>query len=282
MPVRNQAKDADQGEIQEMEKPMDARDCVVSLEGKVGLVFGIANEHSIAYGVARVCHAAGAEVGVTYLNEKAEPFVKPLAEEVQSAFAMPMDVQKPGQLEAVFERAKRQWGRLDFLLHSLAYAPLTDLRGRLVDCSQDGWNIAMDVSVYSFIRMAKLAEPLMLGGGCLITLSYLGGERVIRGYRMMGPVKAALQQTTEYLAAELGEKDIRVHTISPGPILTRAASGLAEFESLLREVYSRAPEHVPVTSEDVGFLAAYLFSDRARSMTGNLIYLDAGYNIMGD
>jgi enoyl-[acyl-carrier protein] reductase I len=261
---------------------MEVKDCVVSLEGKVGLIFGIANESSIAYGVAKVCQAAGAQVGVTYLNEKAEPYVKPLAEEVESAFTMPMDVQKPGQLEAVFEQAKKQWGRLDFLLHALAYAPLPDLRGRLVDCSQEGWNIAMDISVHSFIRMARQAEPLMIGGGCLVTLSYLGGERVIKGYKMMGPVKAALQQTTEYLAAELGGKGIRVHTISPGPILTRAATGLAEFESLLREVYSRAPEHIPVTIEDVGFLAAYLFSDRARSMTGNLIYLDSGFNIMGD
>lgn len=261
---------------------MDVKECVVSLEGKVGLIFGIANEHSIAYGVAKVCRAAGAEVGVTFLNEKAEPFVRPLAEEVESAFAMAMDVQRPGQLEAVYERARKQWGRLDFVLHALAYAPLPDLRGRLVDCSQEGWNIAMDVSVHSFIRMARLAEPLMIGGGSLVTLSYLGGERVIRGYRMMGPVKAALQQTTEYLAAELGEKGIRVHTISPGPILTRAASGLAEFESLLRDAYSRAPDHTPVTIDDVGFMAAYLFSERSRSMTGNLIYLDSGYNIMGD
>lgn len=257
-------------------------ECVVSLEGKKGLIFGIANESSIAYGVAKVCREAGAELGVTYLNEKAEPYVRPLAEEIGSSFVMPCDVQKPGQLEAVFEEVQRKWGKLDFLLHALAYAPLKDLRGRLIDCSLEGWNIAMDISVHSFIRMAGLSERLMPDGGCLLTLSYLGGERVIRGYKMMGPVKAALQQTTEYLAAELGDKHIRVHTISPGPIMTRAASGLAEFESLLRDVYSKAPEHEPVTIEDVGFLAAYLVSDRAISMTGNLIYLDSGYNIMGD
>ncbi|HQG31293.1 MAG TPA: enoyl-ACP reductase FabI [Deltaproteobacteria bacterium] len=257
-------------------------ECVVSLEGKKGMIFGMANEHSIAYGVAKVCREAGADIGVTYLNAKAEPYVRPLAEDLKSSIIMPCNVQQPGELEAVFARIREQWGRLDFLLHAIAYAPLQDLRGRLVDVSQEGWNIAMDVSVHSFIRMAKLAEPLMTNGGCLLTLSYLGGERVIRNYKMMGPVKAALQQTTEYLAAELGDKGIRVHTISPGPIMTRAASGLADFESLLEEVYSRAPEHYIVSAEDVGFLAAYLASDRAKGMTGNLTYLDSGYNIMGD
>lgn len=257
-------------------------ECVVSLEDKKGIIFGMANEHSIAYGVAKVCRAAGAEIGVTYLNEKAEPYVRPLAEELESAIVMPCNVQQPGDLEMVFSRVKQQWGRLDFLLHAIAYAPLSDLRSRLVDVSLAGWTIAMDVSVHSFIRMARLAEPLMTGGGCLLTLSYLGGERVIRNYRMMGPVKAALQQTTQYLAAELGDKGIRVHTISPGPIMTRAASGLADFEELLQEQYARAPENYMVSIEDVGFLAAYLVSDRSKGMTGSLIYLDSGYNIMGE
>lgn len=257
-------------------------ECVVSLEGKKGIIFGIANDQSIAYGVAKICREAGAEIGITYLNQKAEQYVRPLGEELQCSFITPCDVQKPDELEAVFKQAEKHWGKLDFLLHALAYAPLKDLRGRLVDCSLDGWNTAMDISVHSFIRMARLAEPLMIDGGCLLTLSYLGGERVIKGYKMMGPVKAALQQTTEYLAAELGEKLIRVHTISPGPIMTRAASGLADFEELLKEQYSRAPENYIVTIDDVGFLAAYLASDHAKGMTGNRIYLDAGYNIMGD
>ena len=257
-------------------------DCVVSLENKNGIIFGMANEFSIAYGVAKVCRAAGAEIGVTYLNEKAEHYVRPLAEKLKSTIIMPCNVQKAGELEMVFDEVKRKWGRLDFLLHAIAYAPLQDLRGRLTDVSLEGWTIAMDVSVHSFIRMARLAEPLMTNGGCLLTLSYLGGERVIRNYRMMGPVKAALQQTTEYLAAELGDKGIRVHTISPGPIMTRAASGLADFEELLKEQYARAPENYVVSNEDVGFLAAYLASDRAKGMTGNLIYLDSGYNIMGE
>lgn len=257
-------------------------ECVVSLEGKKGLIFGMANENSIAYGVAKICHAAGADVGVTYLNEKAERFVRPLAEELESSIIMPCNVQNPGELEAVFETIRSQWGRLDFLLHAIAYAPLNDLRGRLTDSTLEGWTIAMDVSVHSFIRMARLSEPLMKKGGCLLTLSYLGGERVIRNYRIMGPVKAALQQTTEYLASELGEKGIRVHTISPGPIMTRAASGLADFEMILKEQYEKAPENYLVTIEDVGFMAAYLASDRAKGMTGNLIYLDSGFNIMGD
>lgn len=257
-------------------------ECVVSLEGKKGLIFGMANKHSIAYGVAKACHAAGADVGITYLNEKAERFVRPLAEELKSPIIMPCNVQHTGELEAVFDAARNRWGRLDFLLHAIAYAPLSDLRGRLTDSTLEGWTIAMDVSVHSFIRMAKLAEPLMKNGGCLLTLSYLGGERVIKNYKLMGPVKAALQQTTEYLAAELGDSGIRVHTISPGPIMTRAASGLADFEMILKEQYERAAENYRVTIEDVGFLAAYLVSDRAKGMTGNLIYLDSGYNIMGD
>jgi len=261
---------------------MKKTECVVSLEDKKGMIFGMANEHSIAYGVAKVCRAAGADIGVTYLNEKAETFVRPLAKSLESSIIMPCNVRNPGELEMVFDRVEKQWGRLDFLLHAIAYAPLQDLHSRLTDVSLEGWTIAMDVSVHSFIRMARLAEPLMRGGGCLLTLSYLGGERVIRNYRMMGPVKAALQQTTEYLAAELGEKGIRVHTISPGPIMTRAASGLADFEELLKEQYARAPESYRVSIEDVGFLAAYLVSDRAKGMTGNLIYLDSGYNIMGE
>ncbi len=253
-----------------------------SLTGKKGIIFGIANDQSMAYGVAKVTHEAGAELAIPYLNEKAEPYVRPLAEQLESPIIMPCDVTVSGQLEAVFEAVVKKWGKLDFLLHALAYAPTKDLQGRLVDSSREGWHIAMDVSVHSFIRMAKLAEPLMENGGCMITLSYLGGDRVIRNYRMMGPVKAALERTSEYLAAELGPKGIRVHTISPGPVKTRAASGLSEFEKLLKEVAARAPGRRLIRIEDVGNVAAFLISDQAQSMTGNLIYLDAGYNILGD
>lgn len=255
---------------------------LINLEGRKGLILGIANRHSIAYGIARTVHAAGAEIAVTYLNEKAEPFVRPLAEEMGSPAIMPCDMQKPGQLEAAFEQVADLWGKLDFVLHSIAYAPAKDLHGRVIDCSAEGFAMAMDVSVHSFIRVAKMAEPLMTGGGCLLTLTYLGGDRVIKHYKLMGPVKAALQSVTQYLAAELGQQGIRVHAISPGPIMTRAASGIAEFDALLEAAAAHAPERRLVSVDDVGAVAAFLVSDSAKSMTGNLIYIDAGYNIMGD
>ena len=190
---------------------------MASLENKKGLVLGIANEHSIAYGCARAMHAEGAELAVTYLNDKAEPYVRPLAEGLDSPLIMACDVTVPGQLEAVYERIAATWGRLDFCLHCIAYAPRADLHGRVVDCSRDGFSLAMDVSVHSFIRMAKLAEPLMKEGGCLISMTYYGAEKVVDFYNLMGPVKAALEATTRYMAAELGTKGIRVNTISPGP-----------------------------------------------------------------
>jgi enoyl-[acyl-carrier protein] reductase I len=255
---------------------------LVNLEGKKGLIFGIANENSLAYGIAQAVCSVGAEVGITYLNEKAERYVRPLAEELKSPLIVPCDVQKEGQLEAVFKGAEEKWGKIDFALHAMAYAPLKDLRGRVVDCSLQGWAMAMDISVHSFIRVAKLSEPLMKDGGCLLTLSYFGGDKVIKSYKMMGPVKAALQSATQYLAAELGERGIRVHTISPGPIRTRAASGIDEFERMLQEAAEKAPEHRLADIKDVGAVAAFLISDDARSLTGNLIYVDAGYNIMGD
>lgn len=255
---------------------------LINLEGRKGLVLGIANQHSIAYGIARTAHAAGAEISVTYLNDKAKPHVAPLAQEMRSPLIMACDMQKPGQLEAVFEQIAKIWGKLDFVLHSIAYAPVKDLHGRVVDCSAQGFSTAMDISVHSFIRVAKMAEPLMKDGGCLLTLTYLGGDRVIKNYNLMGPVKAALQSVTQYLAAELGPRAIRVHAISPGPIKTRAASGIAEFDALLDDVAAHSPERHLVSVDDVGAVAAFLISDSAKSMTGNVIYVDAGYNIMGD
>ena len=251
------------------------------LQGKRGLIVGIANDQSIAYGCARAFHAAGAELAVTYLNAKAEPFVRPLAERLASPIIVPCDVREPGQLEAAFSRIGDEWGRLDFLLHSIAYAPKADLHSRITDCSQAGFATAMDVSCHSFIRMAHLAEPLMTDGGCLLTVTFYGSEKVVEEYNLMGPVKAALEASVRYIAAELGPKHIRVHAISPGPLKTRAASGIERFDELLERVRARTPEHRLVGIEDIGSIATFLVSDGAAALTGNVEYVDAGYHIVG-
>ena len=253
----------------------------MSLKGKNGLIVGIANRNSIAYGCAEVLHGAGAELAVTYLNAKAEPFVRPLAEELGSPIVVPCDVRERGQLEAVFSRIQKEWGRLDFLLHSIAYAPKEDLHSRITDCSQAGFAMAMDVSCHSFIRMARLAEPLMTDGGCLLTVTFYGAEKVVEEYNLMGPVKAALESCVRYMAAELGPKRIRVHALSPGPLKTRAASGIERFDELLDLARARTPEHRLVGIEDVGNVAAFLVSDGAAALTGNIEYVDAGYHIVG-
>lgn len=253
----------------------------MSLNGKKGLILGIANEHSIAYGCARVLRDAGAELAVTYVNEKAVPYVRPLAEQLDSPIIVPCDVREPGQLEAIFSQIRDKWGRLDFLLHSIAYAPKEDLHSRITDCSQAGFALAMDVSCHSFIRMARLAEPLMTDGGCLLTITFYGSEKVVEDYNLMGPVKAALECSVRYMAAELGPKRIRVHALSPGPLKTRAASGIDRFDELLERTRARTPERRLVSIEDVGNLAAFLVSDGAAALTGNVEYIDAGYHIVG-
>lgn len=252
-----------------------------TLAGKKGLVVGIANDQSIAYGCAQVMHELGASLALTYLNAKAEPHVRPLAEQLEADIILPLNVEHPGELEAVFAQIEQRWGKLDFVLHAIAFAPTEDLQGRVVDSSAQGFARAMDVSCHSFIRMARLAEPLMAQGGTLITMSYYGAQKVVNNYGIMGPVKAALEATVRYLAAELGPQGIRVHAVSPGPIKTRAASGIGQFEDLLAEAATRAPQHQLVTIADVGGVTAMLCSDAARALTGNVIFVDAGYNIMG-
>jgi enoyl-[acyl-carrier protein] reductase I len=252
------------------------------LSGKCGLIVGIANDQSIAYGCARACRAAGAELAVTYLNEKAEPHVRPLGEALASPLILPCDVRVAGQLENVFEQIGHRWGRLDFLLHAIAFAPREDLRGRLADCSLDGFLVAMDVSCHSFIRMAKLAEPLMgPRGGTLLTLSFYGAEKAVENYDVMGPPKAALECAVRYLAIELGSAGIRVNAISPATIQTRAASGLKDFDQMIAQTYRRLPGREPVTIEDVGPLAAFLASDAARTITGEILHVDCGYHALG-
>jgi enoyl-[acyl-carrier protein] reductase I len=197
------------------------------LKDKKGLIIGIANGQSVAYGCAEAFVRAGASLAVTYLNSKAEPYVRPLAERLECPIIVPCDVREPGQLEAVFAHIRDAWGRLDFVLHSIAFAPKEDLHSRVVDCSQAGFALAMDVSCHSFIRVAHLAEPLMTNGGCLLTVTFQGSERVVEDYNLMGPVKAALESCVRYMAAELGMKRIRVHALSPGPLNSWSAPGHA-------------------------------------------------------
>jgi enoyl-[acyl-carrier protein] reductase I len=253
----------------------------LSLQGKKGLIVGIANEQSIAWGCGRALRDAGAELAVTWFNEKARPYVEPLARGLDADIAMALDVEQPGALEAVFDAIAARWGRLDFVLHSIAFAPKTDLHGRLADCSREGFARAMDISCHSFARMARLAEPLMTGGGSLMTMSYIGAEEVIPDYGVMGPVKAALEASVRYLAAELGPRGICVNAISPGPLATRAASGIPNFDALLAQSAQRAPLRRLVEIAEVGALCAFLAGDGARAITGNTLYVDAGYHILG-
>jgi enoyl-[acyl-carrier protein] reductase I len=250
------------------------------LAGHKTLVVGIANEHSIAYGCAKAFRTAGAELAVTWLNDKAQPYVEPLARELEAEIAAPLDVEKPGELDAVFDQIRAKWGRLDSLIHSIAFAPKDDLQGGLLDCSAEGFAKAMDVSCHSFVRMARLAAPLMTNGGTMFAMSYYGANRVVPNYNVMGPVKAALEAACRYLAYELGQKDIRVHAISPGPLKTRAASGLKDFELLLNEAAHRSPLGELVDIMDVGFACAYLATDFARRITGGTIYVDGGANVV--
>ena len=250
------------------------------LEGKQGLVVGIANDQSIAWGCARAFRALGAELAVTYLNEKAKKFVEPLARELEAPMLMPLDVRTPGQLEAVFERIEKEWGRLDFLIHSIAFSPKDTLRGRVVDVPQDGFLTTMDVSCWSFIRMAHLAEPLMTRGGTLFTMTYYGSQMVVENYNIMGVAKAALESAVRYMAAELGPKGIRVHAISPGPLATRAASGIPEFDELLDKAKVKAPARSLVSIDDVGVATAFLAHDAAKLITGETLYVDGGYHII--
>ena len=249
------------------------------LHGKRGLIVGVANEQSIAYGCACALRRAGADLAITFLNDKAEPHVRPLAEQLGSEMILPCDVREAGQLEALFDEIAARWGRLDFVLHSIAYAPLQDLHGRVVDASAPGFALAMDVSCHSFLRMARLAEPLMTTGGTLLTVTFYGSARVVDNYNLMGPVKAALESAVRYVAAELGQKGIRVHAISPGPLRTRAASGIDRFDELLAKAAAQAPQRHLIDVSDVGAVARFLVSDAARNITGTIIPVDGGQHI---
>ncbi|MFG1220958.1 enoyl-ACP reductase FabI [Xanthobacter wiegelii] len=251
------------------------------LQDQLALVVGVANDQSIAWGCAKALHEQGAKLAITYLNERAEPHVRPLAESLGADIIAPLDVSVPGQLEAVFDEITARWGRLDTLVHSIAFCPKDDLHGRVVDCSAEGFATAMDVSVHSFLRMIRRAEPLMAAGGTCMTVSFYGAEKVVENYNIMGPVKSALESVVRYAAAELGEKRIRVHALSPGPLKTRAASGIGHFDDLLAAAAERAPTHLLASIEDVGAFAAFLASREAANVTGGVHQIDGGYSIIG-
>lgn len=250
------------------------------LKGTKALVIGVANEHSIAYGCAKAFVELGGDVAITYASDKARSYVEPLARELQAPIFMPLDVSHAGEMEAVFAEIERQWGKLDILVHSIAWAPKDDLQGGLLNSSAEGFAQAMDISCHSFVRMARLATPLMKHGGTMFAMSYYGANKVVPNYNLMGPVKAALEASCRYLAYELGPKGIRVHAISPGPLKTRAASGLKDFDLLLTEAAERAPLGELVDIMDVGFTCAYLATPYARRLSGETLYVDGGVNIM--
>ncbi len=246
-----------------------------------GLVVGLANDQSIAWGCSKIFHDYGYKLAITYVNEKTKPYVEPLAKSLNASLFMPMDVTNEEQVDAVFAAIEKKWGRLDFLLHSIAYAPKADLQGRIVDCSVEGFKTAMDISCHSLIRLSRRAEPLMKNGGSIMTMSYYGSEKVIDNYNIMGPVKAALEASVRYLAKELGENGIRVNALSPGPVLTRAASGLGHFDKLMEKSAKNAPLRRLVSIDQIGEAAAFFASPKALHITGQTIYIDNGYNTMG-
>lgn len=251
------------------------------LSGQRALVVGIANEDSIAYGCAKALSAQGVSLAVTYLNENAERYVRPLANELGAEIIAPLDVTKPTQIDALFHQIHEDWGGLDTLVHSIAYCPKNDLHGRVTDCSREGFQMAMDISVGSFIHLVRKAEPLMPAGGTCLTVSFYGAEKVVENYNVMGPVKAALEMVTRYMAAELAAKGISVHALSPGPLKTRAASGIDHFDELLLRTAERTPTHHLATIEDVGAYAVFLASKEAANVTGGVHHIDGGYHIVG-
>lgn len=253
----------------------------INLEGRKALVVGIANADSLAWWAAKHLRDAGADLAITYLNDKAKTYVAPLAAELGATIFLPCNVATPGQLESVFEVIRQTWGQIDVVFHAVAWARKEDLHGRLTDCSAEGFAESMLISCHSFIRMARLAEPLMPKGGSLLTLSYYGAEKVVDHYNVMGPVKAALESSVRYLAHELGRKGIRVNAISAGPIKTRAASGVEHFDELLAEAAEKAALRRTVDACEIGRVSVLLASDYGTSITGEIVHADAGYHIEG-
>lgn len=250
------------------------------LSGRKALIVGVANDRSIAWGCAQAMRKAGAEIAMTYATERAKPHVEPLAQQLGAEIFLPLEVRDPAQLDALFDAIGQRWGELDVLVHSVAFAPKEALQGRVTDCPRDGFLTAMEVSCWSFLDLARRSEKLMRNGGTMLTMSYLGANEVVENYGIMGPVKAALESCVRYVATELGPKGIRVHAVSPGPLATRAASGIRDFDELMERVSTRAPVRRLVTIEEVGAACVFLASPYGAAMTGETLYIDGGFHIL--
>ncbi len=254
---------------------------MIDLKGKKALIFGVANKRSIAYGIATQLKKAGCELAFTYAGEALKKRVLPIAEELEGKFTVECDVSKDEDIKAVADKVKKEWGNFDYLVHSVAYAPQEELKNKFIETTREGFKIALDISAYSLVAMARELSPLMNEGGSIITMTYHGSTKVIKNYNVMGVAKAALECSVRYLAVDLGEKGIRINAISAGPIKTLAAAGVAGFRDILHVIEERAPLHKNVTIEDVGNTAVFLLSDMAKGITGEIVYVDSGYNILG-
>ncbi len=251
------------------------------MAGKKGLVMGVANERSIAWGIAKACHEQGAEVAFTFQGEALEKRVRPLAKSIGAKIVVPCDVTDPKSIDATFAEIKKQWGDLDFLVHAIAFSNKDELRGRYLDTSPENFELTMNVSCYSLTAVAQRAVPLMPNGGSLLTLTYYGAERVIPHYNVMGVAKAALEASVRYLAADLGEQKIRVNAISAGPVKTLAFAGIADGRYILKWNELNSPLKRNITQEEVGNAALYLLSDLGTGMTGEIMHVDGGYHVVG-
>jgi enoyl-[acyl-carrier protein] reductase I len=251
------------------------------LDGRKALIFGVANDHSIAWGIAQALHAEGATVGFSSVESLLERRVRPLAESLGSTFVEPCDVQDDAQIARVFDLWREREGKLDILVHALAFAKREELEGSFLDTSRDGFALALDVSAYSLVALTRAAAPLMRDGSSVLTLTYLGADKVVANYNVMGVAKAALEAAVRYLAADLGPRGIRVNAISAGPVRTLAAAGIAGFKGMYGSFRDIAPLRRNITIDDVGHAAVFLVSDMASGVSGEVMFVDAGFNILG-
>lgn len=254
---------------------------MIDLSRKKGIIIGIANENSIAWGCAKALHNCGAKLGITYQKDKTKEYIEPLLEQISVEIFKQLDVTILKHCTSLGKEIKNKWGELDFLIHSIAFAPKEDLQGRVIDSSRDGFLLATEISCYSLIQLIKTFEPLMKNGGSILTMTYYGSQKVIPKYGIMGPIKAMLEGVVKYTAAELGKNKIRINALSPGPLPTRAASGITDFDKLLDKCRQTSVLSSTLTIEDIGNLAAFLISDLSKNITGTTQYIDCGYKIMG-
>lgn len=251
------------------------------LEGKKVLIFGVANNKSIAYGIAAQFKAQGARLAFSYVGDALKKRVEPIAEELDGEFTFQCDVTSDGDIAAAADYVKEQWGDVDIIVHSVAFANREDLKNRYIDTTRDGFKLALDVSAYSLVALCSAFEPLLTPGGSVMTMSYYGAQKVITNYNVMGVAKAALEASVRYLSVDLGEKGVRVNAISAGPIKTLAASGISGFKNIFNHIEERAPLRRNVTTDDVGRTAVYLASDLSNGVSGEVIFVDSGYNVLG-